>query len=76
MKIGDIVVRKSYNKDIKFKIVDIKNIDDKEVFILKGKSIRIIADAFENDLEIVDNSSDDKLSHIIKCKIKQASYNK
>ena len=29
MKIGDIVVRKSYNKDIKFKIVDIKNIDDK-----------------------------------------------
>ena len=33
MKIGDIVVRKSYNKDIKFKIVDIKNIDDKEVFI-------------------------------------------
>ena len=35
MKIGDIVVRKSYNKDIKFKIVDIKNIDDKEVFIFK-----------------------------------------
>ena len=27
MKIGDIVVRKSYNKDITFKVIDIKEKD-------------------------------------------------
>ena len=43
MVIGDTVVRKSYNKDITFKIIDIKEIDGKIVYILKGISIRIIA---------------------------------
>lgn len=76
MEIGDVVVRKSYNKDIKFKIVDIKDIDGKVNFILKGKSIRIIADAFEDDLEIVDSKYDDNLLHVVKGKIKQASCNK
>lgn len=62
MKIGDIVVRKSYNKDIKFKIVDIKNIDGNVIFILKGKSIRIIADAPGIDLEkIYDENYDNDL---------------
>ena len=37
MKIGDIVVRKSYDKDIKFKIADIKDINGEVIFILKGK---------------------------------------
>ena len=40
MKIGDIVARKSYNKDIIFKIVGF-NIDSKneKIAILKGSSI-------------------------------------
>ena len=37
MKVGDLVVRKSYDRDITFKIIDIKiNEEGKEVYILKG----------------------------------------
>ncbi len=75
MKIGDIVVRKSYDKDIKFKIADIKDINGEVIFILKGKSIRIIADALKDDLEIVDNKYDDNLSQLVKGKLKQALSN-
>lgn len=76
MKIGDIVVRKSYNKDIKFKVVDIKEYENKKRYILKGRSIRIIADAFEDDLEVINISSNEKASDLIKDKIKQAYSNK
>lgn len=54
MKIGDIVVRKSYKKDIAFKIIELKeDKDGNTLYILKGMNLRIIADAPENDLEIV-----------------------
>ncbi|MDK2564445.1 sporulation peptidase YabG [Romboutsia sedimentorum] len=54
MKVGDIVARKSYNKDIIFKIVGF-SIDEKneKIVILKGVAFRIIADAYLDDLEIV-----------------------
>ena len=63
MQIGDIVVRKSYNKDVTFKIIDIKEKDGEYNIILKGINIRIIADAFEEDLEIAeeDSGSQDKI---------------
>ncbi|AEB76966.1 sporulation peptidase YabG [Clostridium botulinum] len=51
MKIGDIVVRKSYGKDITFKIIDIRNNDEDEVYVLKGINMRIIADSPIDDLE-------------------------
>jgi len=56
MNIGDRVVRKSYNKDIVFKIIDIE-IDENGVkkYLLKGLNIRIEADSVEDDLEIIDN---------------------
>lgn len=57
MKIGDIVVRKSYNKDITFKVIDIKEKDGKENIILKGINIRIIADAYMEDLDIAEENS-------------------
>lgn len=76
MKIGDIVVRKSYNKDIRFKIVDIRNVDGEDNYILKGESIRIIADAFYDDLEVVNIQNDDSLSQLVKDRIRQASSNK
>ena len=75
MEIGNTVVRKSYNKDIKFKIVNIEYTNDKKIFILKGESIRIVADAFLEDLEIVGNT-EDELARIIKNKIRQANINK
>lgn len=53
MKIGDLVVRKSYDMDITFKIMDIKEEEGEKKYILKGISIRIIADSKEDDLEEV-----------------------
>ncbi|MBM7870596.1 spore coat assembly protein [Clostridium pascui] len=53
MKIGDIVVRKSYGKDITFKIINIKETEDGEIYTLKGINLRIIADSVEEDLEVV-----------------------
>ena len=57
MKIGDIVTRKSYNKDIIFRIVGF-NIDSKneKIAILKGVAFRVIADAYLDDLELVNIS--------------------
>lgn len=51
-KLGDIVVRKSYGGDIFFKIIQIaRNREGQELYILKGISMRILADAVESDLE-------------------------
>lgn len=54
MKIGDIVVRKSYDKDIMFRIIGFE-IDEKnqKIAILKGVAFRIIADSEIDDLERV-----------------------
>lgn len=57
MKIGDIVVRKSYGKDITFKIIDIKDTDEGYIYCLKGINLRIIADSLEEDLEIVEEDT-------------------
>ncbi len=50
LRIGDIVGRKSYNSDILFKVVDIKNEGGKEVIVLRGLCYRLEADAPESDL--------------------------
>lgn len=63
MKIGDVVVRKSYDGDIAFKIIDIKEENGKEVYVLKGLNIRIEADCSKEDLEPV---SRDRLGEIDK----------
>ena len=57
MKEGDIVVRKSYDKDIIFKIIGFsKDQDNKKIAILKGIAFRVIADAYLDDLEKVEES--------------------
>lgn len=54
MNIGDYVVRKSYEKDITFKIIDKRTNDNgKEIYVLKGTNLRIIADSPIDDLEEV-----------------------
>lgn len=51
-KVGDIVARKSYNKDIIFRVIDIKEDSEKGIsYILKGTDFRIMADAPGDDLE-------------------------
>ena len=54
MKVGDIVVRKSYGKDIIFRIIGFE-IDQRnqKIAILKGVAFRIIADSGIDDLEKV-----------------------
>ena len=74
MKVGDLVVRKSYSKDITFKIIDIKENEEGITYILKGLHIRIIADSKGEDLGKVeddfagdkDKSFDSKMNDIIK----------
>lgn len=51
MKIGDCVVRISHNKDIIFRIYDIRN----DIAILAGIYVRLIADAKLDDLEVIDD---------------------
>lgn len=52
---GDIVGRKSYNKDILFTVERIiKSSSGKEIVILKGVTIRIMADSDMEDLELAD----------------------
>ncbi len=90
MKIFDLVTRSSYNNDIVFQIIDIK---DKN-YILKGINYRLIADSYENDLlpfndtinlplpylKILDHATSGKVLHIdgdeIYVKKAQEAYNK
>lgn len=61
MNIGDTVVRKSYGKDITFKIIDIKEAENETIYTLKGINLRVIADAPYEDLEeVLENSLGEK----------------
>ncbi len=71
MDIGDVVVRKSYNKDVTFKIIDIRENNGKINVILKGINIRIIADANIEDLEMADEESGSK-DKILNTRVKEA----
>lgn len=53
--IGDYVTRNSYNNDIVFKIIDIKN----NIYYLKGVSVRLYADSEKDDLVICDYLEED-----------------
>lgn len=46
IKKGDYVSRKSYDNDIIFKVINIKN----EIYYLKGQDVRLYADSFKEDL--------------------------
>lgn len=56
IKKGDIVARKSHNCDILFSVENIiRSSNGMQVAILKGITIRILADAYLSDLLILDN---------------------
>lgn len=57
MEIGDVVVRRSYGKDITFKIIDVRSTKEGMIYSLKGIDLRIIADSPEDDLELVSTDS-------------------
>ena len=53
-KKGDIVVRKSYGKDIIFRVINILNKPEEKIAVLNGVIERIEADSKIADLELVD----------------------
>lgn len=79
IKKGDIVARKSYGKDILFRVKNIINTDQKKIAILKGMVDRIEADSKIEDLEIIDKQIVNKkiqiLHHKMSHKIIQAKEN-
>lgn len=70
-----MVVRKSYDKDVTFKIIDIKNEKGEKVYILKGISIRIIADSIERDLEKVSKDDEGEKDKILNSRVNSAIKN-
>ena len=75
---GDIVGRKSYGKDIYFKVVNIIEIKNEKVAILNGLFERIEADSLVSDLEIIPknmvNERLEKLSKFINKRINKYNY--
>ncbi|WP_300382576.1 sporulation peptidase YabG [Clostridium sp.] len=72
MEIGDLVVRRSYDKDITFKIIDIKKDKDGNlVYMLKGICIRIIADSKKEDLEKVSKEFVGKKEKILNSRVNE-----
>ena len=57
-QIGDLVTRKSYDNDIIFKIIDIKE----DIYVLKGVVVRLFADSPSDDLKIYNSNSIDDFS--------------
>ena len=55
IKVGDYVTRNSYNNDTVFKVIKLKD----GIVYLKGAEVRLIADAYLDDLEIVEDVIED-----------------
>lgn len=76
IKKGDIVARKSHNCDILFSIENIiRSTNGMQVAILKGITIRIVADAFLSDLVILDNEKLDESLRSLDTKIEDRINN-
>ena len=76
MDVGDYVVRKSYGKDIIFKVIDIKKNNDGGVtYILKGNSIRILADSRADDLETVTNDFEADMDKMFNTRVNKVIKN-
>ena len=58
MNIGDYVVRKKYNKDILFEIIDIVD----NIYYLRGVELRLVADSKKEDLLLSDIQLEENMS--------------
>lgn len=78
IKKGSIVARKSHNKDILFIVRDLLKSRNKKFAILNGLTIRIIADAPLEDLEIMSkeqiSNEKRKLNDRLQKRIDRVSY--
>lgn len=62
IEIGSLVYRKSYEKDVLFRVCDIKDCEGRKIIILKGVEVRLIADAQEDDLDILEENDEEQKS--------------
>lgn len=69
IKKGDIVVRKSYGKDIIFKVTKIIYVNEKKIANLKGLVERIEADCEISDLELIEKQKVKEILNILNDKI-------
>lgn len=67
-----LVVRKSYGKDITFKVIDVIEKNGKENIILKGINIRIIADSTIDDLEQAEDEDSGSQDKILNTRVSEA----
>lgn len=72
MQIGDTVVRKSYGKDITFRIIDITEDERGKVYIIKGINLRLIADSPAEDLEQVKENYSGNTDELFNRKVNKA----
>lgn len=70
IKIGDIVGRKSYNKDILFRVKNIINTKSGQIAILIGIIERVEADSNLNDLEKVSRKRINEDLNVIQQRVK------
>lgn len=72
MRIGDTVVRKSYGKDITFKIIDINETEKGLEYVIKGRNLRLIADSPAEDLELVKDSYNSVKDEVLNKRVNKA----
>lgn len=72
MQIGDTVVRKSYGKDITFRIIDITENENGKIYIIKGINLRLIADSPAEDLEPVRENYSADMDELFNRKVNKA----
>ncbi|OXT15262.1 sporulation peptidase YabG [Bacillus sp. OG2] len=70
----DIVGRVSYNCDIMFRVIDIREEDGRKLAVLYGEDIRLIADAPYEDLIVINQSERMKMSRQYQS-LEEQSYN-
>jgi spore coat assembly protein len=69
VKIGDVVVRKSYGKDVTFKVIEIKNSEEGIMYVLKGINLRLIADSPLDDLEYMSEEQSGLMDEVLNRKV-------
>jgi spore coat assembly protein len=62
IKLMDIVARRSYNCDILFRVIEIKETNGRKMAVLYGEDFRLIADAPCEDLVIINQNERSKLT--------------
>lgn len=76
IQVGDIITRKSYNHDLLFRVVEIKENRETEekIAILHGEDVRLIADAPLDDLEKIDDREYRKRQKLEKEKVQRSFH--